>query len=266
MDSGIDITEVEIGTGEVAEKDSRVIVNVRGALNRGEIFWDTFQDKKPMHIELKKRDYIAGLRYGIVGMRVGGRRKITVSPHLGYGAEGLPDKIPANAVLRFEVELLEVRKSGEVKPEDFPRGKHLYFFWPGEAKRNQPRIQFGLEEDGRCGVGLTIPQPNVTWRYAKTKSAADKLEISEANKIFEEISTLPEKYPAACLKDNLWADSSEKANSITRESNTNIVCVTIGIQEQTAWQCYFSLRETDPVFLQLKLYELVKNLKAKALS
>jgi hypothetical protein len=266
MDSGIDITEVEIGTGQVAEKDSRVIVNVRGTLNRGEIFWDTFQDKKPMHIELKKRDCIAGLRYGIVGMRVGGRRKFTVSPHLGYGAEGLPDKIPASAVLRFEVELLEVRKSGEVKPEDFPRGKHVYFFWPGEAKRNQPRIQFGLEEDGRCGIYLTIPRPGLTWRYAKTKSVGDKLEISEAKKIFEEILTLPQKHPNACLTDNLWADSSEKANSVTREFNTNIACVTIGIQEQTVWQCYYSLRETDPVFLQSKLYKLVKNLAAKALS
>ncbi len=154
MDSGIHITEAEIGTGNVAEQDSCVIVNVRGELNRGEVFLDTFQGKNPMRIELKKRDCIAGLRYGIVGMRVGGHRKITVSPHLGYGAEGLLDKIPANAVLRFDVELLEIRKSGEVKPEDFSRGKHLYLFWPGEMSRNQPRIQFGLEEDGRCGVGL----------------------------------------------------------------------------------------------------------------
>jgi len=264
MDSGLHITEVEIGTGNVVEQDSRVIVNVRGELNRGEVFLDTFQDKNPMHIELKKRDCIAGLRYGIVGMRVGGRRKITVSPHLGYGAEGLPDKIPANAVLRFDVELLEVRISGEVKPEDFPRGKHLYLFWPGEANCNRARIQFGLEEDGRCGVGLTIPRPGLTWRYAKTESVQDKLEISEAKKIFEEIFTLPEKYSKACLNnDDLWADSSEKANSITRESRTNIVCVTIGIQQQTIWQCYYSLRENDPVFLQSKLYSLVKNLATK---
>ena len=219
-----------------------------------------------MHIELKKRDCIAGLRYGIVGMRVGGRRKIIVSPHLGYGAEGLQGKIPSDAVLRFDVELLEVRKSGEIKPEDFARGKHLYFFWPGEANRNHPRIQFGLQEDGRCGVGLTVPQPGLAWKYAKTKSAADKLEVSKAKKIFEEISMLPEKYPDSCLNARLWADSSEKGNSVTRESNTGIACVSIGIHEQTAFQCYYSLRETDPVFLQLKLYQLVKNLVAKALS
>jgi hypothetical protein len=265
MDSGLHITEVEIGTGNVAEQDSRVIVNVCGELNRGEVFLDTFQDKNPMHIELKKRDCIAGLRYGIIGMRVGGRRKFTVSPHLGYGAEGLPDKIPANAVLRFDVELLEVRKSGEVKPEDFPRGKHLYLFWPGEMSRNQPRVQFGLEEDGRCGATLTIPRPGLTWRYAKTESVQDKLDSSQTEKIFEEIFAFPKKYPEACLNnDALWADSSEKANSISRESRTNIVCVTMGVQEQTIWQCYYSLRENDPVFLQSKLYGLVKNLVTKA--
>lgn len=93
----------------------------------------------------------------------------------------------------------------------------------------------------------------------------DKLEISEIKKIFEEILTLPKKYPEACLTHaDLWADSSEKANSITRESRTNIVCVTIGIQEQTIWQCYYSMRENDPIFLQSKLYSLVKNLATRA--
>ena len=180
-------------------------------------------------------------------MRIGGRRKITVSPNLGYGAEGLPDKIPANAVLRFDVELLEVRKTGVVKPEDFPCGKHLYLFWPGEMSRNQPRISFGLEEDGRCGVGLTIPPQGLRWKHAKTKSVADKLEISEAER-FEEVSALPKKHPDACLSnDKLWSDHSEKGNGVTRESSTNITCVTIGIQEQTVWQCYYSLRETDPI-------------------
>lgn len=264
MDPGLDITEVEVGTGQIVEQDARVIIHVRGTLNRGEVFLDTFQNNNPMHLELKKRDCIAGLRYGIVGMRVGGRREIVVSPHLGYGAEGLKGEIPPNAVLRFEVELLEARKSGEIKPKDYPCGKHLYFFWPGEANCNRARIQFGLEEDGRCGATLTIPRPGLTWRYAKIESVQDKLDISEAEKIFEEIFTLQKKHPEACLNnDALWADSSEKANSITRESRTNIVCVTLGIQEQRTWQCHYSLCENDPLLLQSKLYSVVKNLVAK---
>jgi hypothetical protein len=267
MTSGVEITEVDVNAGNIAEKSARVVVHVRGTLNRGEVFMDTFQDKRPMHIKLSKRDCIGGLRYGIVGMRVGGHRHIVVSPHLGYGAEGLPDKIPPNAVLRFDVELLEVRKSRESKPEDFPCGKNLYFFWPGEASRNKARIQFGLEEDGRCGIGMTIPRPGLTWRYAKTEHIEDNLDISEAGKIFEEILALPKKHPEACLNDDvLWSDASEKGNGVTRESRTNTACVTIGVQERRGWLCHYSLCENDPVFLQLKLYNLVKNLVAKSLS
>jgi FKBP-type peptidyl-prolyl cis-trans isomerase len=52
---------------------------------------------------------IAGLEYGIEGMRVGGRRRLRVPPHLGYRDKGMSGKIPPNALLFFEVELLEVR-------------------------------------------------------------------------------------------------------------------------------------------------------------
>ena len=59
-------------------------------------------------IDLSRRDVIAGLRYGIAGMQEGGRRKIRVSPHLGYGEVGVPGVIPPGAVLIFDIELLEV--------------------------------------------------------------------------------------------------------------------------------------------------------------
>jgi hypothetical protein len=67
-----------------------------------------------------------------------------VSPHLAYGEQGVPGKIPANAVIRFEVDLLEVREQGVVHPEDYPAGKQLLVVRPGEAARNLPRWQFGL--------------------------------------------------------------------------------------------------------------------------
>lgn len=74
---------------------------------------------------------------------------------------------------------------------------------------------------------------------------------------------LPRRHPEACLNnDQLWADSSEKANSITREPTTNTPCVTIGILERGVWQCYYALRETDPVLLQSNLYGLVRKLAA----
>jgi FKBP-type peptidyl-prolyl cis-trans isomerase len=56
-----------------------------------------------MVIDLGRRESIAGLRYGIPGMRVGGTREIVISPHLAYRAAGIPGRIPANALLRCEV-------------------------------------------------------------------------------------------------------------------------------------------------------------------
>lgn len=100
-------------------------------------------------------------RYGIEGMRVGGQRELKISPHLAYGTEGVPGWIPPNAVLRALVELLDVREPGVRKPEDYPPGKHLYVFHPGEAARNQPRWQFGLDEDGRWGITFTHPVPGM---------------------------------------------------------------------------------------------------------
>ena len=255
--------DITLGTGSPAEKDSQVIVHVRGTLNRGEVFLDTRQGQQPLRIELRHRECIAGLRYGIVGMRVGGRREIIVSPHLGYGDEGLPGKVPPNAVLRFDVELLEVRKSGTFKQDDWPPGKRIYFFSPGESKFNVPRIQFGLEDSGRCGLFWTLPREGTTWRHAKPRSSEQQLSESETVALFKEVASLPHAHPDACLSnEQLWADASEKANSVTRDSQTNTACVTIGIQERGDWQCYYSLRKTDPVLLQSRLYNLVNGLTA----
>ena len=266
MPSGIKIKDVVVGTGAAASKKSRVVIHVRGFLKRGDVVIDTRKDGQPWRIDLGKRDCFAGLRYGIEGMCVGGQRELAISPHLGYGGEGMPGWIPPNAVLRLEVELLEVREAGVVKPEDYLPGKHLYFFWPGEASRKWPRVQFGLEEDGRCGATLTIPQPGLTWRYAKNHSVEHHLDKADSSALFDEVATLPKKYPEACLNhDRLWADSSEKANSVTRDLLTNVPCVTIGISERGVWQCHYSLRETDPVFLQSYLYGLVKKLIANFL-
>ena len=266
MPSGVKIKDVVVGTGICANRNSLVVIHVRGFLKRGDVFLDTHQHEGPVRVELGKRDCTAGLRHGIVGMRVGGHRELVVSPHLGYGVEGLPGKVPPNAVLRFEVVLLEVRESRTSKPEDYPPGKHLYFFWPGEAIRNWPRVQFGLDEDGRCGATLTVPHPCLTWRYAKYRSIERHLDKAESNALFDEVASLPKNNPNACLSnDSLWADSSEKANSVTRDSLTNTACITMGISERSVWQCYYSLRETDPVLLRSKLYGLVKSLVAEFL-
>jgi peptidylprolyl isomerase len=63
---------------------------------------------EPFSFRIGERKVIAGLEKGIIGMKVGGKRRLVISPHLGYREKDVPG-IPPNAVLIFEVELLEVQ-------------------------------------------------------------------------------------------------------------------------------------------------------------
>ena len=102
---GVEIESEEPGTGAVATRGKTVLVRLRGTLHHG----DTFMDSELYSFAIGERDAIAGLEYGVEGMRVGGRRRVKVPPHLAYREQGVPGKIPPNALLFFDVELLEVR-------------------------------------------------------------------------------------------------------------------------------------------------------------
>jgi FKBP-type peptidyl-prolyl cis-trans isomerase len=106
MSKGIRIQEVKLGEGAVAGSGRRVTVRYDGFLSRG----DAFQRGIVATFELGRREVIAGLESGVEGMRAGGRRRIRVSPQLGYGARGVPGVVPADAVLTFDVELLSVEE------------------------------------------------------------------------------------------------------------------------------------------------------------
>lgn len=103
MAARIDFEDLRIGIGELVERKSRVRVRYDLFLHRGE----QIQRDVELTIDLATREVIAGLRYGLEGMRVGGRRRIVVPPHLGYGERGVTC-VPPNALLVFEVELLDV--------------------------------------------------------------------------------------------------------------------------------------------------------------
>lgn len=82
MTSGIKIKEIVLGTGTIAERPKIAVVHVRAFLNRGDEFWNTYGDGKPVILHLSERNEIPGLLKGIEGMRVGGKRELVVSPHL----------------------------------------------------------------------------------------------------------------------------------------------------------------------------------------
>ncbi|MBI1877661.1 MAG: FKBP-type peptidyl-prolyl cis-trans isomerase [Chloroflexi bacterium] len=104
MRKGIEIKDLRLGNGLTAERGQTVTIRYDGYLNRG----DKFQENITCTFRVGSREVISGLSNGVEGMRVGGLRRIRVSPHLAYGVAGVPGLIPANAVLTFEVELLEV--------------------------------------------------------------------------------------------------------------------------------------------------------------
>jgi len=106
--SGLIYEELEPGAGAAAQHGQRVTVHYTGWLTSGTKF-DSSKDRgDPFKFNLGRGEVIAGWDEGVAGMKVGGRRKLTIPPQLGYGARGAGGLIPPNATLVFEVELLAV--------------------------------------------------------------------------------------------------------------------------------------------------------------
>ncbi len=106
--TGLVIEEVTLGAGDAAAAGQRVTVHYTGWLTDGTKF-DSSKDRgDPFVFPLGAQRVIAGWDEGVQGMRVGGVRKLTIPPALGYGARGAGGVIPPNATLVFEVELLGV--------------------------------------------------------------------------------------------------------------------------------------------------------------
>ncbi|HUJ11658.1 MAG TPA: FKBP-type peptidyl-prolyl cis-trans isomerase [Verrucomicrobiae bacterium] len=100
--------DIKVGTGAVAEPGKQVTVDYTGWLANGTKFDSSKDHGQPFKFMLGTGAVIQGWDQGVAGMKVGGVRKLTVPPSLGYGAAGAGDVIPPNATLVFEVELLNV--------------------------------------------------------------------------------------------------------------------------------------------------------------
>ena len=100
---------MEIGDGTEAQDYNKVVVNYTGKLEDGSIFDSSLNPgREPFTFTLGVGSVIKGWDIGVKGMKVGGRRRLTVPPELGYGNNGAGDVIPPGATLIFEVDLLEV--------------------------------------------------------------------------------------------------------------------------------------------------------------
>jgi FKBP-type peptidyl-prolyl cis-trans isomerase FkpA len=107
-DSGLKYEDLAAGEGETAVAGSQVSVHYTGWLQEGEKFDSSLDRNQPFQFTLGKGMVIRGWDEGVAGMKVGGKRRLTIPSQLGYGSRGAGGVIPPNATLVFDVELLEI--------------------------------------------------------------------------------------------------------------------------------------------------------------
>lgn len=106
--SGLVIEDLVVGDGASATEGKMVTVHYTGWLTDGQKFDSSKDRDDPFEFSLGAGHVIKGWDEGVQGMKVGGMRKLTIPPGLGYGARGAGDVIPPNATLVFEVELIDI--------------------------------------------------------------------------------------------------------------------------------------------------------------
>ena len=105
----LEIKVLKEGTGDQEAKQGDFVkVHYTGTLEDGTKFDSSVDRGEPFEFTLGVGQVIQGWDQGVSGMKIGEKRKLTIPPNLGYGANGVPGAIPPNAVLIFEVELLEI--------------------------------------------------------------------------------------------------------------------------------------------------------------
>jgi FKBP-type peptidyl-prolyl cis-trans isomerase len=109
----LEMVDVKVGDGAVAAKGDKVKVHYTGKLLKTNFKFDSSVGKDPFEFTLGEGAVIKGWDMGVEGMKVGGKRKLTIPGELAYGEAGSPPKIPPDAPLVFDVELLEVVGKGD---------------------------------------------------------------------------------------------------------------------------------------------------------
>jgi hypothetical protein len=117
---GVKLIDEEVGNGDVVERLKNYVLAIRITLNRGEIikrpdlclssYYDnrSLEDGYYVHsVRVHRENCISGIFYALDGMRIGGYRKVIISPHLAFGKDGIPNLIPPNAKLIVEIKVLD---------------------------------------------------------------------------------------------------------------------------------------------------------------
>ena len=171
MSDTLVIEDIELGEGAEARPGMRISVHYTGRLEDGTVYDSSIERGTPFEFVLGAGRVIAGWDQGFSGMKVGGKRKLTIPPHMGYGEHGAGGVIPPNATLVFDVELLdaaEVPAPGDLEVEDIEvgtgaealPGKTVSVHYTGRLEDGtvfDSSIERGEPIEFPLGAGMVIP-------------------------------------------------------------------------------------------------------------
>jgi hypothetical protein len=247
MRPGIRITEETVGTGAEATRDKVVIINWRTLPLDEQELSAAPESWRKLKINLARRDEGAGLRYGVEGMREGGRRVFIMSPSLSCCPQPL----------RCEVELLEVRDDMALRPEEYPPGKHLCIIHPGELSRSLAKWYFELSHDGNYRGHVTPAIPGLKWRHSRDRNFMGNIDPARAATLMKWVMEFPLKYPDQTVANvhNFGGDSSWYA-----DNEHKIVCFHVRVGERGQSLCAFYVPETSVIWPRSEMQQLIGGL------
>ncbi|MFA7301190.1 MAG: FKBP-type peptidyl-prolyl cis-trans isomerase [Candidatus Shapirobacteria bacterium] len=103
------IEDTKIGTGREVKSGDTISIHYLGTLQNGAKFDSSYDRKEPFETKIGVGMVIKGWDEGVLGMKIGGKRKLTIPSDLAYGEQGAGGVIPPNATLIFEVELINIK-------------------------------------------------------------------------------------------------------------------------------------------------------------
>jgi peptidylprolyl isomerase len=109
MHNELQVVDLQLGDGKECVKGALITTQYTGTLEDGTVFDSSYQRGKPFQCVLGTGRVIKGWDQGLMGMKVGGKRKLLVPAHLAYGERQIGAHITPNSNLIFEIELLEVQ-------------------------------------------------------------------------------------------------------------------------------------------------------------